>query len=286
MKKDRPNQYWILKYILFIIIVVIALYLFHDVSKTPSCALCSSSVLSMGQKFDWYSLIIAVLSVILITIHLVLRFLKLDTHDLIFFALFVLLIWPLTPILYSLRDSSGWNNLWISIIGSPFVLISFSIILIAFYVVLKFDRRRHAILFCILLVLVIWLLMPLWRPLEPPCPPNCRAVPGTYCLTYTLNQNGELTLELGSKNTIVVHGVYCSNDTTSRYTPTVLYSNKKTVTISSGSRGYIAGGTSGIVIKCPISGEGYHDYVIYINYTDMSTGQTTTGAGLFSCYGP
>jgi hypothetical protein len=103
---------------------------------------------------------------------------------------------------------------------------------------------------------------------------ECIFPAGLSCIVYNLSENGELTLELGqgTGHTIEVTGVYCSNITSSYTIPaSVVYSNGENVTMSSGSMAYIAGGTSDIVVNCPVSG-GVFNGKLYINYTEVDTG--------------
>lgn len=265
-----------MKYLPFVVIVVAALFLFRDVKNAPYCAnvMCNPSVLSMGQKFDQYTEMIAVLSFVVIAIYAVLKLLKFNTHGLIFYGIFALLAWPLIPILSSLGD------LWMAVVQSPLLILPLSIIVISLYLVLKFDTR--GLPFCIVVVLLFWFLEPIWSTSFALCPANCTFPAGFSCVTHNLSQSGELTLKLGQRigHTIIVNGVYCSDNSSTP--PAVIYSSGRNVTISSGNVEYVAGGTSGNVVNCPVTG-GIFTGRIYANYTDLVTGQSEIITGAFNC---
>jgi len=177
------------------------------------------------------------------------------------------------------------------------IILTFSAILFVIHSLLwllKLNTKLNSrgLVFLASFTLLVWLLLSLYawflKPIIHSCPANCVFPAGIECVSYNLTQNGELTLKIaqGTEHTIMVTGVHCSDNLSPSYTPSaVIYSDGKNVTIPPHSKEYIAGGTSGDIIRCPFSGKEF-DGRIYINYTEVDSGQTRIVAGSFNCFQP
>jgi hypothetical protein len=75
MKKDKSSLHWILEYLPFIAILILAIILFNDLNSTPYCLVpCYGLGPSRNQKFLLYSEIVVSLSLIMIALSLFLKF--------------------------------------------------------------------------------------------------------------------------------------------------------------------------------------------------------------------
>jgi hypothetical protein len=113
-------------------------------------------------------------------------------------------------------------------------------------------------------------------------PNSCTFPAGFACLSYDLNENGELSLDLGqgTGRTIRINGLLCSTekDVTTLTIPPLSHP----IQIVSGSHTSVTGGPSGNSVKCAGSSGGKFSGRIYINYTELDTGMQRIAVGALS----
>src|SRR5271157_5125087 len=103
--------------------------------------------------------------------------------------------------------------------------------------------------------------------------PQCIFPAGFSCVSYSLNNSGELYLEVGqgTGHSIQINSMLCTASTDYSGYSDVETSLANPVSMNSGSTADIAGGSSGNVIMCKVSG-GQFSGRLYINYTETDTG--------------
>jgi hypothetical protein len=113
---------------------------------------------------------------------------------------------------------------------------------------------------------------------------QCTFPPGFTCISYTLNQSGELYLKLGqgTGHEIKINSVFCNASGGYYEVPNVNVPLKNSVTLSSGSSADLSGGSSGNTVMCSGISGGYFSGRMYLNYTEVDTGLNRIAVGTLS----
>ncbi len=172
------------------------------------------------------------------------------------------------------------------------IIMVLSVVMVAIYLVLKLHTRN--ILFFMIVILLIWLSMAIWDVfLGAPCPAACYFPAGLTCISSKIDTTGGLILIIGqgSGTDINITGVECINTKTPNpSTPTIIEPLNKSILIRSGGYAQIVGGDTNNKIYCkneddsipPAGSIGCLN--IYINYTNMVTGQSNITHGHIGRY--
>jgi hypothetical protein len=113
---------------------------------------------------------------------------------------------------------------------------------------------------------------------------QCTFPPGFTCISYTLNQSGELYLKLGqgTGHEIKINSVFCNASGGYYGVPNVNAPLKNSITLTSGSSADLAGGSSGNMVVCSGISGGYFSGRVYLNYTEVDTGLNRIATGTLS----
>ena len=113
---------------------------------------------------------------------------------------------------------------------------------------------------------------------------QCTFPPGLTCVSYTLNQSGELYLKLGqgTGHNIKINSILCNASEDYYGVPNVNAPLKNSITLTSGSSADLAGGSSGNTVVCSGISGGEFSGRIYINYTEIETGLERVAVGSLS----
>ncbi|NYZ75809.1 carboxypeptidase regulatory-like domain-containing protein [Candidatus Micrarchaeota archaeon] len=113
---------------------------------------------------------------------------------------------------------------------------------------------------------------------------QCTFPAGFSCVSYTLNQSGELYLKVGqgTGHEIKINSILCNASGDYYGVPNVNAPLKNSITLTSGSLADLAGGSSDNTVVCSGIGGGYFSGKIYMNYTEIDTGLQRVAVGSLS----
>jgi hypothetical protein len=113
---------------------------------------------------------------------------------------------------------------------------------------------------------------------------QCTFPPGFSCVSYTLNQSGELYLKVGqgTGHEVKINSILCNASGSYYEVPDMNAPLENSITLASGSSADLAGGSSGNTVVCSGISGGYFSGKIYINYSEVDTGLNRVAVGTLS----